>query len=85
MIDIKIIRDHFEDYKKTCERRGCPVNLDTVLALHKVPSLVAVVCNFINNLYLLAWCVGVKSALQYLRYEASICWYSSKLFRVLQG
>ncbi|MBR1965425.1 MAG: serine--tRNA ligase [Lentisphaeria bacterium] len=33
MIDIKIIRDHFEDYKKTCERRGCPVNLDTVLEL----------------------------------------------------
>ena len=33
MIDIRIIREHFDEYKKVCERRGCPVSLDTILEL----------------------------------------------------
>ncbi len=35
MIDIRVIREQFEDYKATCIRRNCPVNLDTVLELDK--------------------------------------------------
>ena len=33
MIDLKLLRENAELVKKTCARRGCPVNVDTLIEL----------------------------------------------------